>query len=75
MRSPARYAPILFGALLSAVMVAIVSAFVLATSRGLGDGFLTLWAQSCLKTWPVAFVSVTLLAPQVRKLVALLTQE
>ena len=70
MRIPARYAPILFGALLSAVMVAIVSAFVLATSRGLQPGLLPLWAASCLKTWPVAFVAVTLLAPQVRKLVA-----
>jgi hypothetical protein len=73
MRIPARYSPILFGALLSAVMVAIVSAFVLATSRGLDAGFLALWSQSCLKTWPVAFVSVTLLAPRVRKLVASVT--
>jgi len=74
MRIPARYSPILFGALLSAVMVAIVSAFVLATSRGIGAGFASLWTQSCLKTWPIATVSVTLLAPQVRKLVARLVQ-
>ena len=73
MRIPARFAPIVFGALLSAVMVAIVSAFVLASSRGLAPGFLALWTLSCLKTWPVAFVSVTLLAPQVRKLVARVT--
>jgi hypothetical protein len=73
MRMPARFSPIVFGALLSAVMVAIVSAFVLATSRGLQPGFLSLWTQSCLKTWPVAFVSVTLLAPRVRKLVASVT--
>jgi hypothetical protein len=73
MRIPARYSPILFGALLSAVMVAIVSAFVLATSRGLGAGFLALWTQSCLKTWPIAFASVTLLAPRVHVLVARLT--
>ena len=38
------------------------------------DGFLTQWVRSCLTTWPVAFVSVTLLAPQVRKLVALITE-
>jgi hypothetical protein len=62
-----------FGALLSAVMVAIVSAFVLATSRGLDAGFLALWTASCLKTWPIAFISVTLLAPQVRKVVARVT--
>jgi hypothetical protein len=73
MRIPARFSPIVFGALLSAVMVAIVSAFVLATSRGLDAGFLALWTASCLKTWPIAFISVTLLAPQVRKVVARVT--
>jgi hypothetical protein len=73
MRIPARVSPIVFGALLSAVMVAIVSAFVLATSRGLDAGFLALWTASCLKTWPIAFVAVTLLAPQVRKVVARVT--
>lgn len=73
MRIPARFAPVVFGALLSAVMVAIVSAFVLATSRGLDSGFLALWTKSCLRTWPIAFVSVTLLAPQVRRVVARVT--
>ena len=33
MRIPARFAPIVFGALLSAIMVAIVSAFVLRGRR------------------------------------------
>jgi hypothetical protein len=75
MRIPARFSPIVFGALLSAVMVAIVSAFVLATSRGLDSGFLALWTASCLKTWPIAFLSVTLLAPQVRKVVARVTAQ
>ena len=32
---PTRFAPILFGALLSAIMVAVVSAFVLAITQGL----------------------------------------
>jgi hypothetical protein len=73
MRIPARFSPIVFGALLSAVMVAIVSAFVLATSRGIDAGFLALWSASCLKNCPVAFVAVTLLAPQVRKVVARVT--
>ena len=73
MRIPARFAPILFGALLSAIMVALVSAFVLATSQGVHDGFLGQWLQSCAKTWPAAFVAVTLLAPWVRKVVARMT--
>lgn len=74
MRIPVSYAPILFGALLSAIMVAIVTAFVLVTSQGLHPGFLGQWARSCLTTWPVAFVAVTLLAPWVRKVVASITE-
>lgn len=70
MRLPARLAPLAFGALLSAIMVAIVSAFVLATSRGLHAGFVAQWVRSCLTTWPVAFPTVTLVAPWVRRVVA-----
>ena len=73
MRIPARFAPIVFGALLSAIMVAIVSAFVLATAQGLHPGFAAQWARSCASTWPVAFVAVTLVAPMVRKVVARVT--
>ena len=73
MRVPSRYAPILFGALLSLVMVALVSAFVLATSQGLHPGFLEQWWKSCVTTWPFAFVTVTLVAPSVRRVVAKVT--
>ncbi|KFL36299.1 DUF2798 domain-containing protein [Arenimonas donghaensis] len=73
MHIPPRFAPILFGGLLSAAMVAIVSAFVLATNQGIHPGFATQWARSCATTWPVAFVAVTLLAPRVRRVVARLT--
>jgi hypothetical protein len=73
MRIPARFAPIVFGALLSMIMVAIVSAFVLATSQGIQPGFLAQWWKSCLTTWPMAFVTVTIVAPLVRKVVAKVT--
>jgi hypothetical protein len=73
MKIPARFAPLLFGALLSAVMVCIVSAFVLLTTQGLHDGFAAQWLKSCLTTWPVAFPTVTLVAPLVRRAVAQLT--
>lgn len=73
MRIPARYAPIVFGAVLSALMVALVTAFVLATSQGIQPGFLARWARNSLTTWPVAFVAVTLLAPWVRMVVARVT--
>jgi hypothetical protein len=73
MKIPARFAPLLFGALLSAVMVCIVSAFVLLTTQGLHDGFAAQWLKSCLTTWPVAFPTVTLVAPLVRRAVGQLT--
>ena len=73
MRIPARFSPIVFGALLSMIMVAVVSAFVLATNQGLHPGFLSQWTKSCMTTWPMAFVTVTIVAPLVRKVVAKVT--
>ena len=73
MRIPVRFAPIVFGALLSAIMVAIVSAFVLTTTFGIHPGFAAQWFKSCLTTWPIAFPTVTLVAPWVRRAVGHLT--
>ena len=69
MRIPARFSPIVFGALLSAVMVCIVSAFVLITTQGIHADLPAQWLKSCLTTWPIAFPTVTLIAPWVRKIV------
>jgi hypothetical protein len=73
MRIPSRFAPILFGALLSAIMVAVVSAIVLAINQGIQHGFLWQWLRSCVTTWPVAFPTVTVVAPWVRRAVNRLT--
>lgn len=73
MRIPARYAPILFSALLSAIMVCIVSAFVLATSQGIDAEFPAQWLRSCITTWPVAFPTVAIVAPWVRRVVSAIT--
>jgi hypothetical protein len=72
-RIPARFAPLLFSALLSAIMVCIVSAFVLVVSQGLHAGFMSQWLKSCLTTWPIAFPTVALVAPLVRQLVGKIT--
>jgi uncharacterized membrane protein SpoIIM required for sporulation len=73
MKIPRRHAPLLFGAILSAIMVAIVSAFVLIVNTGFHAGFFAQWGKSCATTWPVAFPTVTLLAPRVRGWVERLT--
>ncbi len=73
MRIPARFAPILFSALLSAIMVCIVSGFVLVISQGIHPGLPAQWLKSCLTTWPVAFPTVAIVAPMVRQIVAKMT--
>jgi len=73
MRIPVRFAPILFGALLSIIMVGLVSAFVIAITQGIHAGFTAQWFRSCLTTWPVAFPTVTLVAPWVRRVVGQMT--
>lgn len=73
MRIPARFAPVLFSALLSAIMVCIVSAFVLATSQGIHSELLAQWLRSCLTTWPIAFPTVAIVAPWVRRIVGRMT--
>ena len=73
MRIPVRFAPILFSALLSAIMVCIVSAFVLTISQGINSEFPAQWFRSCVTTWPVAFPTVAVVAPWVRKVVGRLT--
>jgi hypothetical protein len=73
MSIPARFAPILFSALLSAIMVCVVSAFVLLVSQGVHAEFVGYWVRSCLTTWPVAFPTVAVVAPLVRRVVGRLT--
>ena len=73
MHIPARFAPLLFSALLSAIMVCIVSAFVLTMAQGIHAGLPGQWLKSCMTTWPVAFPTVAVVAPWVRRIVGRLT--
>ncbi|HET7844977.1 MAG TPA: DUF2798 domain-containing protein [Xanthomonadales bacterium] len=73
MRIPRRHAPLLFGALLSTIMVAVVSAFVLALNQGFHAGFAWQWLRSSATTWLIAFPTVTFVAPRVRRLVERMT--
>ncbi len=59
--------------MLSAIMVGLVSAFVLTITQGIHSGFAAQWFRSCVTTWPVAFPTVTLVAPWVRRVVARMT--
>lgn len=74
MRIHSRYAPILFGALLSVIMVSVVSASVILINQGT-TAFMSHWIKSVITTWPIAFPAVLVVAPLVRKLVLRITYE
>jgi hypothetical protein len=71
---PARFAPALFGFILSGLMSLLVSG--LSTYRSIGPvaGFLGLWMLSWLTAWAVAFPVVLLVAPMARRAVEALVQ-
>lgn len=72
-RIPVRYAPLLFGAILSALMVSVISAAVVVVNQGLTADFPARWLAGFLTAWPIAFPIVLVVAPAVRKLVSYLT--
>jgi len=67
---PARFAPYLFGLILSFLMSGIVSA--IATWRALeGDAsFFGAWVPSWMYSWAVSFPTVLFVAPITRRIVA-----
>ncbi|MCF2903449.1 DUF2798 domain-containing protein [Octadecabacter sp. CECT 8868] len=71
---PARFAPILFGFILSCLMSGIVSA--IATWRVLDAdiAFFPNWIGSWISSWMVAFPTVLVVAPIARRLVGKLTR-
>jgi hypothetical protein len=66
---PARYAPILFGFILSALMSFLVSGIATLRNAGLVDGFLAAWISAWLPSWLIAFPVVLVVAPITRRLV------
>jgi len=73
MRIPAKYSNLLFGGLLSTIMVTIISGTVILVNQGLTTEFPHQWIRGFATAWPVAFPSVLVVAPFVRKVVAQLT--
>ena len=71
---PARYAPILFGFVLSALMSLLVSGIATFRNFGLLDGFFGLWISAWLPSWLIAFPVVLVVAPVARRLVGLVVK-
>jgi len=71
---PARFAPVLFGLILSGLMSLIVSGIATFRAVGIADDMVGLWLSAWLASWAVAFPCVLLVAPLTRRLVAKLTR-
>ncbi|TFL17702.1 DUF2798 domain-containing protein [Jannaschia formosa] len=72
---PPRYAPILFGLILSGLMSLLVSGIATVRAVGLSDGVLALWLGNWLSSWAIAFPAVLIVAPLARRLVARMTRD
>lgn len=70
---PQRFAPLLFGFILSGLMSLLVSGISTLHARGWSAGFAGLWAGAWLAAWLFAFPAVLVAAPLARRCVARLT--
>lgn len=75
MKISARYSNLLFGGMLSIIMVTIISGAVTLINQGFNDEFFVRWFRGFATAWPIAFPSVLVVAPFVRKVVAKLTAD
>ncbi|MEC9432959.1 MAG: DUF2798 domain-containing protein [Pseudomonadota bacterium] len=72
---PARFAPVLFGLLLSGLMSLIVSGVAMFRALGVNAEAATIWlAETWPTSWAVAFPTVLVVAPLVRRMVAKLVK-
>jgi len=69
-----RFAPVVFGFVLSALMSFIVSGIATLRAAGLSDTFFSLWIGAWLASWLVAFPVVLIVAPLARRVVGRLVK-
>ena len=70
---PARFAPTLFGLILSGMMSCMVSGIATIRALGIGDGFFGHWMTTWVVSWAIAFPVVMFVAPITRRIVTRLT--
>lgn len=69
---PKKFAPALFGFILSGLMSLLVSGISTYRAVGFSEGYAGLWTGAWLTAWLVAFPVVLVVAPLARQAVALL---
>ena len=71
---PKKFAPALFGLILSGLMSLLVSGISTYRAAGLGDHYFALWIGAWLTAWPVAFPVVLVVAPLAGRTVSMLVE-
>ena len=66
---PKKFAPALFGLILSGLMSLLVSGISTYRAAGFDDGYVTVWISAWLTAWLVAFPVVLVVAPLARQMV------
>jgi hypothetical protein len=66
---PRKFAPVLFGLILSGLMSLLVSGIATLRAAGPIPGFAALWASAWLTAWLFAFPIVLFAAPMARRVV------
>ena len=66
---PKKYAPILFGLILSGLMSLLVSGISAIRVTGLRPDFIGIWTGAWLTAWSIAFPVVLLISPLARHFV------
>lgn len=72
---PNKYAPALFGLILSGLMSVLVSGISTYRAVGFSDSYAGLWTSAWLTAWLVAFPVVLVVAPLARRAVAMLVDK
>jgi Protein of unknown function (DUF2798) len=72
---PQKFAPALFGLILSGLMSLLVAGISTYRAVGLGEDFVGLWASAWLTAWLIAFPVVLVVAPLTRRLVGWLVHQ
>ncbi len=72
---PKRFAPAVFGLILSGLMSLLVSGISTYRAVGLGDSYAGMWASAWLTAWLVAFPVVLGVAPLTQRMVAMLVDQ
>ncbi len=72
---PKRYEFLTFAVLMSLFMSFFMSGVITLINLGVVSGFFLFWIEAFWKAWVIAFPTILIVIPQVRKIVKLLVKE